>query len=99
MENSNVTGKVIGAIIVGTLIGATLGILFAPYKGSKTRKKIASGAKDLSNKMKEEANALISKAEELENLAESKLHNLTSKVKEKVESYKFGNANHEANNL
>lgn len=49
--------------------------------------------------MKEEANALISKAGELENLAGEKIHTLTDKVKQKVADYKFRNTDHETNNL
>lgn len=88
MENSNVTGKVIGAIIIGTLVGATLGVLFAPYKGSRTRNRIARKSKDLAFKMKKEADSLLSKADELERLAEKKFQNITSKVKEGAESLK-----------
>ncbi|HEY3371218.1 MAG TPA: YtxH domain-containing protein [Prolixibacteraceae bacterium] len=103
MKNSNVTGKVVGAVIVGTLLGATLGILFAPYKGSRTRNRIARRSKDLTNdlsaKLKEEANALISKAEQLESLAEDKIHNLTDKVKEKVDAFKYRNSKQETNSL
>jgi gas vesicle protein len=34
------TGKIFLGLLTGVAIGATLGILFAPDKGSKTRKKI-----------------------------------------------------------
>lgn len=89
MENSNVTGKVIGAIIIGTLVGATIGILFAPYKGSRTRNRIARKSKDLAFKMKREAESLLTKAEELERIAERKLQNLTNKAKGSAESLKY----------
>ena len=36
----NNTGKIISAIAVGVTAGVVLGILFAPDKGSETRKKI-----------------------------------------------------------
>lgn len=81
MENSNVTGKVIGAIMIGTLLGATIGLLFAPYKGSRTRNRIARRSKELAFKMREEANSLLRKAEEIESMAERKLENLTSKIR------------------
>jgi len=103
MENSNVTAKVIGAIIVGTLVGATLGILFAPYKGSRTRNRIARRTKDLTNNlsniMREEANSLLNKAEEFENMAEQKIQDLTKKVKQKADSYKYQDIKSETTNL
>jgi gas vesicle protein len=40
----NNTGNTLLAIIAGSAIGATLGILFAPEKGAVTRKKIAEQA-------------------------------------------------------
>lgn len=41
------TGKVVTGVLIGTALGATLGLLFAPKKGSKTRAIIASKAKEL----------------------------------------------------
>lgn len=60
MENSNNNMKLIGALLVGAAIGGALGILFAPDKGSETRKKILSKGEDLSDSMKEKFDGLIS---------------------------------------
>lgn len=43
------TKKVALGFVTGTLIGATLGILFAPKKGEKTRALLADKAKQLTD--------------------------------------------------
>jgi len=52
MEDSKDTGKLIGALLIGAAIGGILGVLFAPDKGTETRKKLMSSAKDLAEGMK-----------------------------------------------
>ncbi|MBC5839323.1 YtxH domain-containing protein [Flavobacterium muglaense] len=49
---SNNTSTTLIAILTGAAIGAGLGILFAPDKGSKTRGKIKEGYKDASKDLK-----------------------------------------------
>ena len=58
MENSNDTGKIIGALLVGVAIGGVLGVLFAPDKGSETRKKIAAQGGDLSDAMRQKISGI-----------------------------------------
>ncbi len=50
METNN-TGKLIGALLLGAVVGGALGILFAPAKGSETRKKLSAKGTDMSDAM------------------------------------------------
>lgn len=62
MENSHNTGKIIGALVVGAAIGGILGILFAPDKGSETRKKIVGKTDDFKDALKEKFNSMFEEA-------------------------------------
>lgn len=60
MENSN-KGKLIAALLTGAAIGGALGILFAPGKGSETRKRISSKSNKLTDAVKEKFGAVTKK--------------------------------------
>ncbi len=64
-------GNAITGLLAGVAIGAVLGILFAPEKGSETRKKIAKKSKeslgDLKDKYNDALDKLTSKLEKVKN--------------------------------
>jgi gas vesicle protein len=90
MESSNHTASIIGGLLVGALAGVTLGVLFAPRKGRKTRSNISNGAQDvahdLKRKMKKEAKAIRRKAKDLENAAKEKVDGVKDDIKAKAEA-------------
>ncbi len=48
----NNTGKILTAVAAGAVAGAILGILFAPDKGSETRRKINDGGRKMADNLK-----------------------------------------------
>jgi gas vesicle protein len=75
------TGKVFLGVLAGAAVGAILGVLFAPDKGSVTRSRIAKEGEDYVDGIKEKLNEVI--------------ENITGKfeqVKENVSGYVEKNA-------
>lgn len=61
MENSNSmnTIKVIGALMLGTALGGAIGVLFAPDKGSRTRRKLLLSGEEAAENMNDKFNDLL----------------------------------------
>ena len=53
------SGKVFLGVLAGLAACAVLGILFAPEKGSETRKKLAGKGEDYSDLVKEKVNEFL----------------------------------------
>lgn len=53
------TGKILAGALVGLAAGAALGILFAPDKGTETRKKISDKGNDYLGDLKQKYNGAI----------------------------------------
>jgi gas vesicle protein len=89
---SNNTGNTIIAVLVGATIGAGLGILFAPDKGSKTREKIKDGFDDVKNNLNDKlhevseklkGNSILSK-EEIDRNYDNIVNNLSDKTEDVI---------------
>ena len=53
------SGKVLLGVLAGFAAGALVGVLFAPDKGSVTRKKISKKSEDYADAVKEKFNDLL----------------------------------------
>ena len=53
------SGKILLGLLAGVAAGALLGILFAPEKGSVTRKKMSKKAEEYGNDLKEKFNEFV----------------------------------------
>jgi len=76
----NNTGKIITAVAAGAAAGAILGILFAPDKGSETRRKMGEKGKQLSDNVKEKLQAGKEKYNDLK-------EEIVKTVKQKAEEF------------
>jgi len=79
----NTAGKVVVSVLAGAATGAVLGILFAPDKGTETRKKISNKSKELTEDVKEKIGSFLEKT--AEKLESKEGHNHGHKEKAKAE--------------
>ncbi len=78
------TGKIIAGIAAGIAAGTVLGILFAPDKGTDTRKKIAQKVTDFSDGFKSKVKSLLAEVEDEYNNAKDVAHEVMEDGKEKA---------------
>ena len=75
------TSKTIVGVLAGVAVGAALGVLFAPDKGTNTRKKIAKKSSKLKDNAMESFGNLVTSME-------NKYAELASKTSEEIENGK-----------
>lgn len=78
-------GKIVSAVLAGVAVGAVLGILFAPDKGSVTRGSIAKKSKDFADGLGDKANEFIGSITEKFESAKDEAQSLVEKGKSKAQ--------------
>lgn len=65
------TGKIVAGVLAGVAVGAILGVLFAPNKGSETRQKLSESVKGLGKDLADQAEGYLSdKVSKVKNTAQ-----------------------------
>ena len=82
------SGKLVVGLLAGLAAGAVLGILFAPDKGTETRKKIAQKGEDYVDEIKEKFDDLLDDLGKKMDGVNNKAKDLVSDAKVKVEESK-----------
>jgi gas vesicle protein len=82
------SGKLLLGVLGGIAAGALLGVLFAPEKGSETRKKISQKAEDYTDTLKEKFNEFLESVSEKSKEVKEEVSHFTEKIKAKAEDVK-----------
>lgn len=81
-------GKILGAFLIGGILGVGFALLFAPQSGEKTRKDISKLARKVGGDAKEKAEDIVESIEELVDKLGDKISDAASKGKELEEDVK-----------
>lgn len=81
-------GKVLVGVIAGAAVGALVGILFAPDKGSETRKKISKKGSDTIDELKEKVEEMLDVMAQKFESTKSNLSHMVDKEMKKAEDVK-----------
>ncbi len=83
-----VDSKVLLGLLAGAAIGAIAGILFAPDKGSETRKKIAKNTNEFGENLKDSFNDFVDSVKEKYRHAKSEVEDVAEKAATKYNQAK-----------
>lgn len=78
-------GDWVKGFLIGGLVGAAIGILYAPKSGKETREELAGKAKDLADKVKEEYETALEKSKTAYEAVVKRLKELETAAAKKAE--------------
>jgi gas vesicle protein len=82
------SSKILVGFLAGAAVGALAGILFAPDKGSTTRKKIATKSGDITDSVKNSFNNFVDGVKDLYSGAKEDVEEFGDKAKSKLQHAK-----------
>jgi gas vesicle protein len=86
------SGKVLASVLAGAAAGAILGILFAPDKGTETRRKIAEKGADLADSVKGKVNEYTDAIAEKYDSVREKITGVASEGRDMLNQARSGNS-------
>lgn len=84
----NSTGKVLFGVLAGAAAGVALGVLFAPERGSTTRRKITETSNDYTDELKDKFDEFLGSLNEKFEAVKANAKDLTEKGKSKYDEVK-----------
>lgn len=82
------TGKIVVGVLAGVAVGALLGVLFAPEKGSVIRSKISEKGDDYVDELKDKFNEFLDGVKKDIEIVKGKANDLVGNGIAKVDEYK-----------
>ncbi len=88
MSKANENGKIFGSLLLGTIVGALAGILFAPKSGKETRDDLMTEADKLRAELEKYANDFSEKAKQAKADLEERLRKTEKDIQKLNEDLK-----------
>ena len=83
--SENRSGEIVSAFMIGGLIGAALGILFAPAKGKDTREKLNDWVDDTKEKAKDAGEKINEWVDDAKEKTKDALETVEDEIKKRKE--------------
>ena len=80
--------KILSGVLIGAAAGAIIGVLFAPDRGSETRRKISQKGNDLTDALKNKFNDFVDSVSEKFQGAREKASEMVDRGRDKAEQWK-----------